>query len=356
MEKKYQITFASELFEKLETARKRYMDENGKQGIPYFKIIIEKIKAVKAFSDIANLKKDLEKYDKACRLNNKYNNKEINPILSLFTTALNFLNHQKDDWRFKANLKTIADYDLSKVKLTKEDELSFSGSKSNLITLNSNSISVTSLKVESDKIESDSDNNSLISLINNEKDITILEPIFEEKIKEIAIKLKNIFNEKIQMLEQEKKASQLAKITKKEVEFQKKLNEIRNKKIEIFTKDIRIDLIVKVNLSELIKNARKWWHWPLKFFTCGMWESKEIRKINEDYISGKFHKKLITEKRKDLINIYNNITDLSCKINEYKTNHNDKFLFSSVNNLDNNSSPSLISQNKSVSAPNIPLC
>lgn len=107
MDKKYQITSASELFTKLAAARKRYMDENGKQGIPYFKTIIEKNKRSKTFSDIANVKRDLEKYDKACRRNNKYSNQEISPILSLFTTTLNFLNHQKDDSTFKVNLKTI---------------------------------------------------------------------------------------------------------------------------------------------------------------------------------------------------------------------------------------------------------
>ncbi len=192
---------------------------------------------------------------------------------------------------------------------------------------------------------------------NNNEKIQELQNQQAELEKQIANQEKNIT-----ILEQEKNALQLPKITDREAEFQEILSEIINKKIEFFIKDNHIYSTVKVNRLELIKNARKWWHWPLKIVTFGIWESKEIRKINEDYISRKVYKKLITDERKDLlINIYNNITDLSCKNNELKDktnkclNHEDKILSSLVNNSDNNSLLEITPENKSVSASNISL-
>lgn len=89
-------------------------------------------------------------------------------------------------------------------------------------------------------------------------------------------------------------------------------------------------------------------------------KAKKLEKLLKTYSSREFHKKLIIKEiRNDLINIYSDITNLSYEINELKDktnellNHNDKFLSSAVNNLDNNNSPSLISQNKLVSASNI---
>lgn len=158
------------------------------------------------------------------------------PILSLFTVTISFLEAQANKGALAIDFKNIYKYDLSNVLTTSEDKLFVLGSQ-------------TDLEVE---IKHKDSSKSLDDLtLYDSSDINEIFKEMQQKIRDLKI-----------------------------------LKEAKNKicgQINNFN----------LNFKNEKQSARRWWHWPLKFLTCGMWESNKIKAINNKYNKDSF--KLIGE-------------------------------------------------------------
>ena len=120
------IFSAQQLIAKLEEKQQEYIKKFNKKMIPFFKRIMEELKKISKQEDINHVIKTLEKIRERCGKNGiTYSDIEVMPILSLFTSSINFLNYQKNNFLEK-DFKLIHDYDLSKAPTTQEDEMSIS--------------------------------------------------------------------------------------------------------------------------------------------------------------------------------------------------------------------------------------
>ncbi|WP_342276640.1 hypothetical protein [Spiroplasma endosymbiont of Nebria brevicollis] len=153
----------------------------------------------------------------------------------------------------------------------------------------------------------------------HEYDLTALTTTDEDKISlsdsnetDVITPLTSAKNELFEIIKQ--KQTVLAEINKKINNFQSN-----------FQKDKQI--------------LRKWWHWPLKFITCGMWESKEIRQLNVKYSPDKYNQ--LNEESKALkLEIESLKTAYSLTNGNKAQSPNDlkkEFTSSEVNNFDETS-------------------
>ncbi|WP_375317014.1 hypothetical protein [Spiroplasma endosymbiont of Virgichneumon dumeticola] len=101
--------------------------------------------------------------------------------------------------------------------------------------------------------------------LSKEQKIIELLKIFQDKIE------KNELNPKIVTFLKKEFINSLTDLTK----FKQKQTTLAelNEKINNF----------QSNFQQEKQVLRKWWYWPLKFITCGMWESEAIRQLNDKY-------------------------------------------------------------------------
>ncbi|WP_338962496.1 MULTISPECIES: hypothetical protein [unclassified Spiroplasma] len=230
---KEKMLSATKLIKKLESIKLKYQKQHNTQ-IPYFKRIIEELKGIFLVADIPNVIKNLKYLQYNCgKSTKKYSDKAIMPILSLFTVTISFLEAQANKGTLSIDFKNIYKYDLSNVLTTSEDKLFVLGLQ-------------TDLEVE---IKHRDSSKSLDDLtLYDSSDISEIFKEMQEKIHDLKI-----------------------------------LKEAKNKicgQINNFN----------LNFKNEKQLSRRWWHWPLKFLTCGMWESNKIKAINNKYSKDSFDK------------------------------------------------------------------
>lgn len=292
------IFSTQQLIAKLEKKQQEYIKKFNKKTIPFFKRIMEELKKISKKEDINHVIKTLEKIRERCGKNGiTYSDIEVMPILSLFTSSINFLNYQKNNF-IEKDFKLIHDYDLSKTPTTQEDKMSIS-EVSDSIDSSVEKMIVLDSEVSDNELTFANDQLFYVSELNSKK---------------------NILKSKVSNLPEFHNSSL---INEKELQLKKLMQEkaVTNKKLNNCFLDFKIS----------IQKANRWWHKILKFLTFGIWKSKKIQETNKKYFVefGKLSKNI------NLLNVKIQSLQIEIKniaINGWNNRENQNNLVTNINN------------------------